>query len=324
MNQQTMAWKTIRMNERFGLQKNRLSQSKIDRFLETQNPNQRIRNFVLNLHLSEEKLAKRTGTELGATRRFLPWVVQSVLDNRSVIGKPLTNPDLIRYRKQNTLKSFLTQKGGKFNSDGKDTIHNRVIELLTDDASPKEGVVLTLAYMFKLEKKLVDIPQLRNLFFHSCEYPYHKKSKIIKYNKVYRKQLRLLMRNKKLGERCLALFTNINEMLQHETKDRFAHLFLDYCGSVSTNGKALDLAMQNNLVKVGGIIWVTLCSRSSKGDRVTKILPELARKHRDNYRVEHIKPNSPLNTGFFRYQSKMDKRKKRGKTMFTMLFRRIK
>lgn len=326
MNQQKMAWKTIRMNERFGLQKNRLSQSKIDRFLETQNPNQRIRNFVLNLHLSEEKLAKRTGTELGATRRFLPWVVQSVLDNQSRVGKPLTNPDLIRYRNRQTAKTFATSNGGKYVSDGKKIIHNRLKELVQDDASPKEGVVLTLAYMFSLEKELIKLPALRNLFFHSCEYPYQKKNKITKYNRVYRKQIRMLMRNKKLGERCLALFSNINDVLQHESEDRFAHLFLDYCGSVTTNGKVVDMVMQKNLVKLGGIIWVTLCSRSCKGDRVTKILPEIAKKHQNNYRVEQVIPTNGLNRDnrLFAYQSKMDKRKKRGKTMFTMMFRRIK
>lgn len=311
------AWKTRRMNDRLGLAGNsRITTQKINHYIATHNPNDRIRTFALNLHLDEKQLAKKTDTALSSTKRFIPWVAESIIKNRKRIGKPLTIPSLQRIWKGN---NPTTKLKGKFVSDGKQIIHDRITELLLDEESPKQGVVATLAYMFSLEKKLIAIRKLQNLQFHSYEYPYEKKAKIIKYNKVYRKQLRLLMRNKKLGKRCFALFANINEMLHHETKNRFAHLFLDYCGSITTNKNTLEMVMENNLVKKGGIIWVTLCSRSCKGDRVTQKLPELSERFSDRYRIETIQ-----NKKLFHYQSIMDKRKKRGKTMFTMLFRRIK
>ena len=316
------AWRTRRMNDRLGLAGNsRITTQKINHYIATHNPNDRIRTFALNLHLDEKRLAKLTDTDLTSTKRFIPWVAESILKNRKRIGKTLTIPALKQYRERvdGQFSTIRTNRSGKYKSDGKLAIHNRITELLLDEESPKQGVVATLAYMFDLEKKLVDIQELNNLQFHSYEHPYKKKAKITKYNKVYRKQLRLLMRNKKLGKRCFALFANINEMLHHETENRFAHLFLDYCGSITTNKETLEMVMQNNLVKKGGIIWVTLCSRSCRGDRVTQQLPEIAQRFSGRYRVEPI-----LGRKLLGYQSKMDKRKKRGKTMFTMLFRRMK
>jgi hypothetical protein len=310
------AWKTRRMNDRLGLVGNsRITTQKINHYIATHNPNDRVRTFALNLHLDEKQLAKKTDTDLTSTKRFVSWVAESIVKNRKCIGKTLTIPSLQRIWKRNNP----TKLKGKFVSDGKQIIHDRIIELLLDEKSPKCGVVATLAYMFSLEKKLIAIRKLQNLQFHSYEYPYDKKAKITKYNKVYRKQIRLLMRNKKLGGRCFALYTNINDMLHHETEDRFSHLFLDYCGSITTNRDTLEMVMENNLVKMGGIIWVTLCSRSCKGDRVTQQLPELSERFSDRYRIETIQ-----NKKLFHYQSCIDKRKKRGKTMFTMLFRRIK
>lgn len=316
-----MAWRTRRMNDRLGLAGNsRITAQKISHYISTHNPNDRIRTFALNLHLDENQLAKKTDTDLTSTKRFIPWVAESIVKNRKRIGKTLTIPALKDYRDRmdGHFESIRTSKKGKFVSDGKQIIHDRITELLLDDKSPKQGVVATLAYMFKLEQRLAGIRELNNLQFHSYEYPYKKKVKITKFNKVYRSQLRLLMRNKKLAKRCFALFANINDMLQHESEDRFAHLFLDYCGSITTNGKTLDMVMEKNLVKRGGIIWVTLCSRSCKGDRVTKQLPEILKKHSVRYQIETIKGRK-----LFSYQSKMDKRKKRGRTMFTMLIRRV-
>jgi hypothetical protein len=320
MNQQQMAWQTIRLNKRFGLRKDRITQSKIDRYIETHKPNDRIRTFVTNLHLNEQVLARKTNTSIKATRRFVPWLVQSVLDNEPRIGKPITNPDLIRYRNRLRMGNHLTTNvKGKFVSDGKLAIHDRIKELMLQPESPKEGVVATLAYQFSLESKLIQEKELKNIMFHSYEYPYKKKVKITRYNKIYRIQQRMLFSNKKLGQRCVAFFSNINEVLHHETQDRFAHLFLDYCGSITTNQKTLEHALENKLVKKGGLIWVTLCSRSCAGDRVTKQLPLIAERFSNDYQVQIIR-----NHKLFRYISKMDKRKKRGKTMFTMIFRRIK
>jgi len=321
MKPAVMAWRTRRMNDKLGLVRNRITTQKINQFIETNNPNERVRSIALNLHLDNEVLAKRTNTSIRSVKSFVPWIAEWILKNESRIGKRITTPALKRYRQGMIEKNsaFSTTKAGKYQSDGKTEIHNRVTELLLDDASPKQGVVATLAYMFNLEKKLVTNPRLKDLQFHSYEYPYLKKGKIIKYNKVHRKQLRLLMRNKLLGEKCMAFFANINDVLRHETEDRFAHLFLDYCGSISTNGKTLEMVLQRKLVKKGGIVWVTFCSRSLSGDSAQRGLPSIAQQHSENYRVEPI-----LGHKLFRYKSRMDKRKKRGNTMFTMLLRRIK
>ncbi|NBW21040.1 MAG: hypothetical protein EBR82_75065, partial [Caulobacteraceae bacterium] len=129
-----MAWQTRRMNDRLGLVKNRITTGKIHQFISTNNPNDRIRTFALNLHLGVDKLAKKTNTSIRSTKLFVPWVADSILKNRSMIGKPLTNPELVRYREgvKQQFRPLFTTKSGKFVSDGKQAIHDKVTELLLD------------------------------------------------------------------------------------------------------------------------------------------------------------------------------------------------
>ena len=329
-----MAWRTRRMNDRLGLAGNsRITTQKINTFIADNNPNDRIRTFALNLHLDENQLAKKTDTSLGSTRRFIPWVAESILKNRSRIGKIITNPRLKKYRMQGDN----SQEDGseeKYASKAKSLIHDRILELMLKPASPKTGIVATLAYKFSLEKKLVQHKELQGINYQSYESPYFggKQSKIHK--TIFRVQRRILEKDDLLNQRCVAYYSNINETLMREKRDRYAHLFLDYCGTLGTNIDAINYVLKNKLVKRGGLIWITLCTRDRKGIRITQKLPQLLKKYSGEYKNEKLAKYSVGNRkdvgGFATIREKQGKSywqycggDGRGKTMNTVIFRRM-
>ena len=56
---------------------------------------------------------------------------------------------------------------------------------------------------------------------------------------------------------------SISDKIYGVDSNTYAHLILDYCGSVVTFGKEIQYAIDNNLVKVGGTMSVTFCKRGS-------------------------------------------------------------
>ena len=52
-------------------------------------------------------------------------------------------------------------------------------------------------------------------------------------------------------------FGKIGELIYGKTEDTYGHLILDYCGHLSTFSKEIEYAINNNIVKVGGIMAIT-------------------------------------------------------------------
>ena len=52
-------------------------------------------------------------------------------------------------------------------------------------------------------------------------------------------------------------FGKIGELIYGKTENTYAHLILDYCGHLSTFSKEIEYAINNDVVKVGGIMAIT-------------------------------------------------------------------
>lgn len=78
----------------------------------------------------------------------------------------------------------------------------------------------------------------------------------------------------------------LNEAIYTAKRNQYSHLILDYCLSLNTLFDEIDYAMGANIVRLNGLISITLTSRSPiKGYNTKKELQRLIDRHKDNYRV---------------------------------------
>ncbi len=201
----------------------------------------------------------------------------------------------------------------------KRVIRDFLTKLMLALASPKIGKVLTLPDEFLFEKSIAKIKQLAKLMFVGFEI--HRTG--VKTEKqarcVYKNQLRIIESTPSLKNRCLQLLKDINEYIMFETVEgSFAHILLDYCGTFSTNKKAIAHVLEYDLVKVGGLIWITLNARD-KYDRNTNVnLIKLIKKSGGNrYKFELIDGINPV----YKYQGSDNRL---GAPMYTVIIRRVK
>ena len=80
-------------------------------------------------------------------------------------------------------------------------------------------------------------------------------------------KLRLNMRGKKLPIKTKVGLMS-GEIFGKES-DIYAHLILDYCGNLFKQAKEIEYVIDNNLVKVGGIIAITISKAMRSGQGVT-------------------------------------------------------
>lgn len=57
---------------------------------------------------------------------------------------------------------------------------------------------------------------------------------------------------------------SISDKIYQSKEDQYSHLLLDYCGTLETFATEIKYAVDNNIVKKGGTISVTLCKRGSR------------------------------------------------------------
>jgi len=63
----------------------------------------------------------------------------------------------------------------------------------------------------------------------------------------------------------------IGDLIYKAKENQYLHIVLDYCGAVSTFEEEIKVAFEKNIVKVGGIISLTLSKRGCSPEFVKKI-----------------------------------------------------
>lgn len=65
------------------------------------------------------------------------------------------------------------------------------------------------------------------------------------------------------------------DTINNSKRDEYAHIFADFCGQFDTYRKDIKTIFKNKLVKVGGIVAITLANRNSSKNSLISTLNEL-------------------------------------------------
>jgi len=139
-------------------------------------------------------------------------------------------------------KGFKTPKNTYNNADGtnKQYAREKIIRYIIE--SKVEGIVPTLPNTnWFIESS---IAKLRNMFFIGVERDH-------KTFLAMRKMLKTLKLN---GE---AYRGDMSDKIFGVLQNTYAHIILDYCGQLPTFAKEIEYAINNDIVKIGGIIAIT-------------------------------------------------------------------
>ena len=341
LNAQERAHEAIRLNKLLGLKGTKtINEVKIQRYKRT-HPNQtKITLAILaNLRLSKgqtlpelfEIIAKEAECNVSEVRKFFLHTIDSVLLNERRIGKQLVTPALIKFAKKFVFSAEQTEQTAKvvttkkvvstdtkeasYESQGKVVVRERLKELLVDKKSPKEGEILTLANLFQFEIELLKLPVLYLLRFFVIE----------KIQSVFNKQCNILRKNKTLDKRVSRLCNgDMTQIINAYGKNSFAHIFADFCGEFANGIKSFtQYVVENDLVKVGGIIWFTYDKRSRSGAKeIDKEVLELIKKYGGKrYKIEQIEGNK-----VYEYKGHLSNPNdgRSGSNMLTVIIRRVK
>ena len=177
-----------------------------------------------------------------------------------------------------------------YQNDFKLAIHSLLMKLMTDKNAPV-GLIPTLPYLFGFElaayEKLKAFDE--RMKFMAFEYAYHSGVRQVT-NDNFRRQRRMLQNDKQLNAIVPSHVNgDINGFLQSwYQSDVFANILADYCGTLTKNRSTIEHILKYNLVKKGGVIWITLCARD-KNKNNKESLAELIKKFGGNrYQYEQI------------------------------------
>lgn len=293
--QQLDAWKMIRLNKSLGLKgKNTLTQQKIKSYINHYpSTTELVRGILNNVTESPEQIAKMTGRSVGTIRKFFIHSIESAILGVPKVGLPLELPALKKAlkllkneRKETSVNNHEVNGKAVYSVREKDIIRDTIVNLMLDSRSPKTGIVPSLPYKFAMEEKILSKRALSGLTFHGYETGYAPgKGRLSKSVQIAQKKI--LSENKKLAKSVVMRYGNINDAVQVGSSDQYAHILLDYCNSLTANRDAITYVLNNDLVKKGGIVEITLCARSHEQNS-KKQLAKLIKKYADRYRPEII------------------------------------
>lgn len=148
-------------------------------------------------------------------------------------------------------KNTYANHGGFYKQQARDLMENAIRQI----GSPM-GVVPTLpSYTGKLELQILNSIG-RGLEFIGCERDFD----------TFHKLVNTIAENPKLRKSLKPYFGEIGNIIFNAKTDDFAHLILDYCGTINTFHKEIEYAIQNDLVKLNGTISITLSKNGFKNN----------------------------------------------------------
>lgn len=138
------------------------------------------------------------------------------------------------------------KKGNTYTNHGgenKDKARNVMVKHIVDSAV--EGIVPTLPNTeWEIEKRINT--QLSGIEFLGVE------RERDTFNKM-----RTNLRKIKDELKANTYFGNIGDVLYGKLENTYAHLILDYCGNLATISKEIEYSINNDIVKIGGIMAIT-------------------------------------------------------------------
>jgi hypothetical protein len=162
-----------------------------------------------------------------------------------------------------------------FDGDGKLGARGRIL-LAIDFAKIRVGKILTLpSSEWKMERMINQISKRFNYIACENNLEYFKK---------------MVAKSDWYGTKNECHQVPIGDLIFQAKEDEYSHLILDYCGRIESFQKEIKYACENNIVKKGGVIAVTLFKTRSNAPIISK----LNQLHSD-MTGQHIKMNDNEN-----------------------------
>jgi hypothetical protein len=155
-------------------------------------------------------------------------------------------------------KKEVKPKNTYVNHEGvyKNEAREKMVNAITSIDSPI-GVIPTLpSFTCKLESLILEKIG-RGISFIGCERDFD----------TFHKMVNTIAESTILKRTIVPKFGEIGDVIFNAKKDNFAHLILDYCGTINSFHKEIEYAIQNDLVKVNGTLSITL-SKNGIGNNI--------------------------------------------------------
>jgi hypothetical protein len=173
----------------------------------------------------------------------------------------------VNHKLPNTVTNTYSNANGK----NKETARNKMVTGVHE--SGLTGTILTLPHVAcTIEKKILTNNNGYN--FIGCEL-----------DKTTYNGMRQTIRRERLP--IEPHHGKISDMIYGVEENTYAHLILDYCGTIPTFAKEIQYAINNDIVKVGGTIAVTVTKRgNSDPNNVVKKLANITTNNTKDERGE--------------------------------------
>ena len=238
-----------------------------------------LKNYKLKLAIEICDELKINLAKFAANRLALGGVINELgfiqLDESkatTILNANFTKLSIVRnkIKKLNAIKKEkkeVKSKNTYGNHEGvyKQEAREKMVNAIASVDSPI-GVIPTLpSFTCKLESLILSRIG-RGISFIGCERDFD----------TFHKMVNTIAENTTLKRTIVPRFGEIGEVIFNAKKDDFAHLILDYCGTINSFHKEIEYAIQNDLVKVNGTLSITL-SKNGIGNNVG-IVGELLRQ----------------------------------------------
>lgn len=190
---------------------------------------------------------KEMAINLGLGNMKMAGNITAVKNKGLVPKKGWLKSDILKSKYKPVRANFLKGKFKTIYSDCKKKARNFIV----NQVLKKKGKILSLCGERMIIEQMIYDKKPRGYSFDMVEY------------------------NKKLMKRILrksadlSIFNNINsfycgeilDLIKKANKDEYAHLILDYCGTIDRFHRDVQTAILKNIVQVGGSISITFCKR---------------------------------------------------------------
>jgi hypothetical protein len=210
--------------------------------------------------IAKKRKVKSTQRAYGTFKSYVT-MVENTLNN-------IKKEAVIKVKKEKSVHDF--SKG-----DGKQRLRTRLIEEMKYSLL-KNGIVLTLSSNQCILESLINKDaDFKTLKFLSCEC-----------DEVIFPLLQDNIKKNNLTFMEAPLPCKIGIIIRLAGRDKFSHLFLDYCQTLQKFEEEIAIALENKIVVEGGLVWITVSTRSGQVTTKTE-LDKLIKKHGgSDYKVE--------------------------------------
>lgn len=262
-----------------------------------------MKNYINNLtprkkEIGEKLIAGETIASLN--KQYRSAFVTMVLNGLKAIDKKWF--DGKRYNEKAPSKK--STKSNYEEGEGKKIIRNWVLKFIKESAKLGivDGTILTLScFQCIMETQINE---------------YFKKFKYLPYecDAVHFSLLTTSIKEKNFNFMLNPVFGEIIEGIKAAKKDTYSHLLLDFCRTLVAHDKDIKLALEKDIVKKGGIVWITLSTRLGRGHKGFNTERELTKLVKDAGGNRYEILNIPHNIAAYNDEG----------GMYVMVLRRVK